>query len=83
VVLRARQDSWVQVVGPGSEGLLTRVLKGGDIYLVPNRKGLLLQTGNAGGLEVEVDGRVLRPLGTAGEIRRNVSLDAETLTGAR
>jgi hypothetical protein len=36
-------------------------------------------TGNAGGLEVEVDGTSLGTLGPVGKVRRDVSLDAERL----
>src|SRR5690606_17729813 len=63
VTLRALADSWVQVQGPDSELLLTRVLRSGDVYLVPDRTDLTLVTGNAGGLEVLVDGRSRGTLG--------------------
>lgn len=78
VVLRAREDSWVQV--RDSEGLLlTRLLRAGDSYRVPQRDGLRLMTGNAGGLLIEVDGQPLPPLGGTGEVRRNIPLDAAAL----
>ncbi len=79
VLLRALQDSWVQVRGPGDSLLLTRVLHAGDVYRVPNETGLVLHTGNAGGLEVLVDGRSTGSLGDSGEVRRNISLDPESL----
>jgi hypothetical protein len=52
VVLQAVQDSWVQVRDEDGELLLTRVLRPGDIYRAPDRAGLTLLTGNAGGLEI-------------------------------
>jgi len=79
VLLRALQDSWVQVRGPGDSLLLTRVLHPGDVYRVPNETGLVLHTGNAGGLEVLVDGQSTGSLGDNGEVRRNISLDPEKL----
>ncbi len=79
VTLTARLDSWVQVVGEDNELLLTRILRAGDTYFVPNRPGLTLVTGNAGALEVAVDGRALPPIGPVGAVRRNVSLDPEHL----
>lgn len=81
VTLRARLDSWVQVSGEDDELLLTRILRTGDTYAVPNRPGLTLLTGNAGALEISVDGRVLPPIGPIGAVRRNVSLDPEDLLG--
>jgi len=79
VVLRARLDSWVQVHAADESLLLTRVLQPGDTYRVPNMDGLTLITGNAGGLEIEVDGAALPPLGPVGAIRRGIALDPERL----
>lgn len=78
VILRARADSWVQVRDENGL-LLTRLLRRGDSYRVPNRDGLTLMTGNAGGLLIEVDGRLLPPLGRMGEVRRGIPLDVERL----
>ncbi len=83
IVLRAIQDSWVQVRNSQDDLLLTRVLRAGDSYRVPNQTGLTLLTGNAGGLELEVDGSPLGPVGPVGSVRRNVSLDpARLLSGS-
>lgn len=79
IVLRAVQDTWVQVRGGDDSLLLTRVLNPGDVYRVPNRDDLLLHTGNAGGLEIIVDGEQAATLGGAGEVRRNIPLDPEGL----
>ncbi len=83
VVLRARYDSWVQVRGANGELLLTRVLRPGDSYLVPNRSDLRLFASDAGALEVIVDGKPLPAIGAAGEVVRGVDLGATALlTGA-
>jgi cytoskeleton protein RodZ len=79
VVLKANQDAWVQVRDRQGTLLLTRVLRVGDSYMVPNEADLTLLTGNAGGLEVSVDGRALEPLGPVGAVRRNIPLDPEAL----
>jgi len=81
VVLQAMQDSWVQVRDEDGELLLTRVLRPGDIYRAPDRVGLTLLTGNAGGLEIYVDGLKLPALGPVGAVRRNVSLNSDSLLG--
>jgi hypothetical protein len=79
IVLRAREDSWVQVRDSQDSLLLTRVLRRGDVYRVPNQAGLTLLTGNAGGIEIEVDGVTVPPLGPVGSVRRQIALDPDAL----
>ncbi|GAB5470620.1 MAG: hypothetical protein Kilf2KO_36500 [Rhodospirillales bacterium] len=79
VVLRATQDSWVQIRDAGNTSIFTRVLRSGDTYEVPDQAGLTLLTGNAGGLDITVDGQEIPKLGRSGQVRRNVSLDPDTL----
>lgn len=81
IVLRAKQDSWVQIRDEADELLLTRVLRRGDEYRVPNREGLTLRTGNAGGIVILVDGAPQPPIGPVGSVRGNVELDPERLLG--
>ena len=40
VEVRAVEETWIQVEGPGNEILLTRVLLPGDIYRVPSRPAI-------------------------------------------
>ena len=61
--------------------LVTRLLRAGDTYVVPDQPGLTLLTGNAGALEILVDGEAVEPIGEEGAVRRNVVLDAEKLLG--
>ena len=79
VEIRAVEETWIQVEAPGNEILLTRVLLPGDIYRVPNRDDVTLDTGNAGGLEVRVDGTLIGPLGAPGIVIRNVTLAPDAL----
>ena len=79
VVITALDDSWVQVQGPDNELLLTRILHSGDSYRVPDRPGLVMVTGNAGGLEVKVDDAVAPSLGPLGVVLRNIALDPDRL----
>jgi cytoskeleton protein RodZ len=83
VVLRAIADSWIQVQGADSDLILTRILHPGDTFLAPNRADLRLTTGNAGGLEVLVDGELMPALGRPGAVRRDVPLSADALTSGR
>ena len=82
VVVMARMDSWVQITGAGNELFLTRILRAGDKYFAPNRPDLVLMTGNAGAIQIFVDGQAVQPLGPVGKVRRDVSLDPETLLAA-
>lgn len=83
VLLRARADTWVQVRERGSGTVLfNRVLRPGETYRAPDRPGLLLTTGNAGGLEILVGGDPLPALGGNGVVRRDLPLDPEALRQA-
>ena len=79
ITIRAAMDSWVEIRDREGERLLTRVLRAGDRYHVPDRAGLTLVTGNAGGLEFAVDGAAVPPIGPVGDVRRNVSLTPDAL----
>ena len=79
VTLVATARSWVQVRGPDDSLVLTRLLRPGDRYNVPDRQGLTLHTGNAGGLQVMVDGREIGSLGVDGEVRRGILLEPQAL----
>jgi cytoskeleton protein RodZ len=83
VLLRARADSWIQVRERGGGAVLfNRVLRPGETYRVPMRPGLLLTTGNAGGLEVVLDGDALPTLGQQGVVRRDLPLEPDALKQA-
>lgn len=73
-------DCWVQVRELDGQLLLSRLLRRGDSYMVPNRPGLTLMVGNAGALEVTVDGKKAAPLGNSGQVRRDIKLDPDKLT---
>lgn len=78
IVLRATQDSWVQVRSP--QGLvLSRLMRRGEVLEIPGQRDLELMTGNAGGLRVEVDGAAMPVLGKAGEVRRRIPLNPGAL----
>ena len=79
IQLRATADSWVQVRAPSGTLLTSRILRQGSVYVVPPQDGLKLTTGNAGGLEILVDGVPVPALGPYGAVRRNIILDPERL----
>lgn len=79
VVLHAVGPSWIRITSVSGDYLRTRTLEAGDIFLVPNRDDLELWTGNAGGIELIVDGEPIAPLGPEGTVVRDVSLDPARL----
>ncbi len=79
IEIRAKADSWVQVRTKGGTLLMTRILSKGTSFAVPPQEGLRLTTGNAGGLEILVDGVAVPSLGPFGAVRRDVALDPARL----
>ena len=79
IVLSATADSWIQIRDANRSVLVTRLLKAGESYAVPDRLGLAMRTGNAGGLAIIVDGNPAPPIGPMGGVRRNVALDPQAL----
>lgn len=80
IVLRARagtvEGSWVQVRDPRTrQVLVNRVLRPSEIWAVPVREGLLLDTGKADALEILVDGEAQPTLEGLVGVRRNIALD--------
>ena len=71
------ENSWVEIKNAAGEMVIRQVLKPGDKYIVPNEDGLVLATGNAGGITVFVDGKKIRKLGQSAQVKRNVILDPE------
>lgn len=79
IVVRATADSYVAVRTSDNEPLFSQLMRPGDSYEVPSGADLMLETGNAGGLQISVGGKPVPPLGPIGEIRRNIPLNAEKL----
>jgi cytoskeleton protein RodZ len=80
IVIRASADSWVQVRDNDQSVIMTRVLHAGEVFRVPDHPGITLRTGNAGALDISVDGRPVPSLGGTGMVRRNVALDPVRLS---
>lgn len=77
--VEATGPAWIQVRGPNNEQVFTRLLNAGERYVVPDREGLTLLTGNAGAVRIVVDGQPLPPFGAEGEVKRGIPLDPERL----
>lgn len=79
VKLRATAASWVELRRANGDRVISQILRAGEIYSVPGESGIRLTTGNAGGIDILVDGQLLAPLGPVGAVRRDVALDPESL----
>jgi cytoskeleton protein RodZ len=79
IILNIKKNSWVEIRGQDGKAIVSRVLKAGDRYFVPARADLTISLGNSGGVELEVEGKKLKPLGADGEVKRNIPLDAASL----
>ncbi len=79
IIIRILKNSWVEIRGEDGKSVVSRVLKAGDTYYVPDRPDLTMSLGNSGGVALEVDGQKLKPLGPQGRVLRNIPLDARSL----
>ena len=78
VALQATQESWVKIEDAQGETMFSRVLVPGEVYYVPtgNTKGTF---GNAGGIDVWVNGVLAPKLGANHTRKTGVVMTAETL----
>jgi len=76
--LRARESCWVAVEADGVR-VLDRVLSPGETRNLSAKSELVLSVGNAGAVEVSVNGRASVPLGRQGEVRRKIQITKDSL----
>lgn len=72
LVFKATEKAWLEIRPvTGNDGvLLTRTLKSGDVFYTPKDTDVMVTTGNAGGIDLYLDGQNLGKLGEKGEIIR-------------
>jgi cytoskeleton protein RodZ len=79
IVLTALEPTYVRIKDPrqpeGKGIFVDRVLNAGESFSAPQRTGLLMQTGNAGGLHVAVDGLSAGVMGKRGEVVTRIPVD--------
>lgn len=79
VLLRATSSTWIRIRDGRNAILFTRVLRQGDQYVVPKKAGVVVDIGNAGSLQIVLNGKVLKPVGPANMPVYNISLSPESL----
>ena len=80
LVLKAIGNSWVEIEDLNGNVLMTRLMRPGETYIVPNIKGLTLNTGNAGALSLSKGDIFLPSLGDVGEIIKAHPLNIKAFT---
>jgi cytoskeletal protein RodZ len=75
VVLTAREASWVKILVDGRLGF-SGLLNARETRSVAADKLVLVTAGNAGGVDISLNGKLLDPLGPSGQVR-TVNLTAE------
>ena len=68
MVLKAMGNSWVEIEDIDGNILMTRLMRPGETYVVPNITGLTFNTGNAGALSLSQGDILVPSLGNVGEI---------------
>jgi cytoskeleton protein RodZ len=80
MVLKAIGNSWVEIEDVDGNILMTRLMRPGETYVVPNINGLTLNTGNAGALSLSQGNVIVPKLGEVGEIITARPLNIKTFS---
>lgn len=79
VILQATQESWVKVEDGRGKTVFSRVLVPGDVYYVPLGTKYKATFGNAGGVDVWVDGTLIPDVGANHTRVAGISLSPDNL----
>lgn len=82
VILQAAQESWVKVEDARGNTVFSRVLVPGDVYYVPSGANHSATFGNAGGIDIWVDGVLAEKAGAAHTRKSGISMNPENLKPA-
>lgn len=79
VVLQAEKESWVKIENARGDTVFSRVLVPGDVYYMPLGDKFKGTFGNAGAIDVWVDGQLIKKLGPANTRKTGVSMSPDAL----
>lgn len=68
VVVQAHEDSWTSIRADG-RAVYSGILSAGDQRAVRGRKEVIVKAGNAGGIDLNFNGKKLEPPGEFGQVR--------------
>ena len=77
MVLKSSGNSWVEIEDLDGNSYLTRLMRSGETFVVPDKKGLTLSTGNAGVLSLTFGSTYISKLGSIGEVISSRPLNIE------
>lgn len=78
VVVRAKQDCWIKATADGKV-VYQAILKKDRFESWNAQKQIELSLGNAGGLELEINGKLFSPLGRRGQVIKRVLINKDGL----
>ena len=79
MILEFDQDSWTEVTADGAP-VFSGLIRRGSRHQFAAREGFRLTLGNAGGVRITVDGHAMEPLGSAGQVVRDMPVPGPRLT---
>lgn len=82
VILQAEKESWIKIEDARGNTAFSRVLVPGDVYYMPLSDKFKGTFGNAGGIDVWVDGRLVKKLGPANTRKSGISMAPDALKAA-
>ncbi len=82
IVLKAKEDCWIKVK-VDSKIVFQNILKKGKAESWQAEKEIVLDIGNAGGVILEVNDKILSPLGRRGQVIKGISITEEGVSIGR
>lgn len=79
IILQANQESWVKIEDGRGNTVFSRVLVPGDVYYMPAGDKYKGTFGNAGGIDVWVDGKLAPKIGPEHTRKNSVPMNADSL----
>ena len=79
IYIKAISESWVEIQRYNTEIFVSKILKKGEELKIPYEKDLILVTGNAGGIIIHINDKIINNIGLVGEVKRNISLNYDDL----
>jgi len=79
IYIEAISESWVEIQRYNTEIFISKILKKGEKLKLPYEKDLILVTGNAGGIIIHINDKIINNIGLVGEVKRNISLNYDDL----
>ncbi len=79
VIIQAIEDGYVGIENPKGVTIFGRTMLAGDVFYVPNTSGLKAKFGNAGAIDIWVDGELAPKVGANKTSKKDVSLNPDSL----